>query len=82
MAEKELFTKVQTDDIVLQVKPNSDYEEVFLCVIANEEIFVLAKPRFKLLEDGGAEIVGYHKENCKIYENNAETMAKNHFEIA
>lgn len=73
---------VKTDDIIIQEKPSNDYADVFVCALANEEAFVLAKPKIKVLPDGGAEIIGYSKENCKIYSNDFKTMEKNHFDFA
>lgn len=76
------FVPVKTEDIVLRTKKGEDVADVYVCAIANDEIFVLAKPRVNLLADGGVEIIGYYPENCKVYDNNAKTMGKHGFSIA
>jgi len=73
---------VKTDDIILQEKPSNDSADVFVCALANADLFVLAKTKIKILPDGGAEIIGYSKENCKIYQNDYKTMEKNYFNFA
>ena len=72
--------KVQTGDLVSQAV--KDYYDVFVCVIANDDVFVLAKPQIrKIPMEDGVEIVGYKKENCKVYDNNYETLEKYNFEV-
>lgn len=84
MAEKE-FVKVKTDDLIGQIKPGSESADVFVCVLADNEKFVLARPRISIIKDEngeqGAEIVGFYRDNCKVYDNNSETLKKNYFEI-
>ena len=72
--------KIKTGDLVGQ--ESGDYCDVFVCVIADDDVFVLARPKIqKIPMEDGVEIVGYKRDNCKVYDNNAETMKKNHFEI-
>lgn len=74
------FRKVGTGDLVS--KECGEYADVYVCVIADDDVFVLAKPKIqKIPKEEGVAIVGYSRENCKVYDNNAETMAKNRFEI-
>lgn len=80
MAERE-FSRVKTGDIVVQAKKGQDFADVYSCVIADEDVFVLARPAIKLLPDGGCEIVGYKKDNCKVYDNNQETLERNCFYV-
>ena len=72
--------KIQTGDLVSQgVK---DYYDVFVCVIADDDVFVLARPQIrKIPMEDGVEIVGYKRENCKVYDNNVETLNKYNFEV-
>ena len=72
--------KIKTGDLVSQeVK---DYYDVFVCVIADDDVFVLARPQIrKIPMEDGVEIVGYKRENCKVYDNNVETFNKYNFEV-
>ena len=72
--------KIKTGDLVSQgVK---DYYDVFVCVIADDDVFVLARPQIrKIPMEDGVEIVGYKRENCKVYDNNVETLNKYNFEV-
>ena len=72
------FRRVESGELVSQ--ESGECADVYVCVIADEDVFVLARPKIKLRDDGVA-IVGYKRDNCKVYDNNAETMAKNRFEI-
>ena len=72
--------KIKTGDLVSQAV--KDYYDVFVCVIANDDVFVLARPQIrKIPMEDGVEIVGYKRENCKVYDNNVETMNKYNFEV-
>lgn len=72
------FRKVSSGDLVSQ--ESGECADVFVCVLADDEVFVLARPKIRLKNDG-VMIVGYKRDNCKVYDNNAETMKKNKFEI-
>ena len=51
-------------------------------VIADDDVFVLARPQIrKIPMEDGVEIVGYKRENCKVYDNNVETFNKYNFEV-
>lgn len=76
MAEN--FRRVESGDLIAQEA--GECADVYVCVLADEEVFVLARPKIQLRDDG-VTIVGYKRDNCKVYDNNAETMKKNHFEI-
>lgn len=72
--------KVKTGDLVSQGV--NDYADVFVCVIADDDVFVLARPKIhKIPMEDGVEIVGYKKDNCKVYDNNVETLNKYNFEV-
>ena len=74
------FRKVESGDLIGQEEKG--FCNVFVCVVADDDVFVLAKPKIqKIPKEEGVAIVGYSRENCKVYDNNAETMAKNRFEI-
>lgn len=87
MAER--YRKVVSGELVGQERGESC--DVFVCVIADEDIFVLARPEIRVKqemveeEDGGLymrmvpDIIGYKRENCKVYDNNEETMKKHKF---
>ena len=78
MAEN--FRKVKTGDLIGQEEKG--FCNVFVCALAGEDIFVLAKPKIrKIPKEDGVEIVGYNRENCKVYDNNAETFNKYNFEV-
>ena len=72
------FRRVESGDLVSQEA--GEFADVYVCVLADEDVFVLARPKIQLRDDG-VTIVGYKRDNCKVYDNNAETMKKNKFEI-
>ena len=74
------FRKVKTGDLIGQEEKG--FCNVFVCALADEDIFVLARPKIrKIPKEDGVEIVGYNRENCKVYDNNTETFNKYGFEI-
>ena len=74
------FRRVESGDLIGQEEKG--FCNVFVCVIADEDVFVLARPKIqKIPKEEGVMIVGYNRDNCKVYDNNAETMKKNRFEI-
>ncbi len=92
MAER--YRKVVSGELVGQERGESC--DVFVCVIADEDIFVLARPKIEVKQEEVAvpvgddgkfcmqikmvpDIIGYSRENCKVYDNNEETMKKHKF---
>lgn len=84
---------VHKGDVVSKVY-NEDIAEVFVCVIADEELFILGKAKFKAVpsRDGVVidmkdhstfdyEICGCSWENLKAYKNDEETLNKNKFDV-
>lgn len=84
---------VHKGDVVSKVY-SDDIAEVFLCVCADEEVFVLGKAKFKAVPsvEGGEidmkdhstfdyELCGCSWENLKAYKNDEETLNKNKFDV-
>lgn len=72
------FRRVESGDLIAQEV--GECADVYVCVLADEEVFVLARPKIQLRDDG-VTIVGYKRDNCKVYDNNHETLIKYNFEV-
>lgn len=83
---------VKKGDII--TREGFPYNETFVCVCADKEVFVLGKAKFKKvykeeqvdylehpLCSFGYEVCGYSSENLRAFPNTEESLSKNYMTI-
>lgn len=83
---------VKKGDII--TKKSIPYDETYVCVCADEEVFVLGKAKFQRaykevqvdnserpLCSFGYEVCGYSSENLRAFPNTEESLSKNNMTV-
>lgn len=84
---------VKKGDLLEKEVSGKDYAEVFTCLCADDEVFVIGRTKFKPVkrygvDDNGEqysyieyEVCGVSYENLRAFENSEKSLAKNGFVI-
>ena len=73
---------VKKGDII--TKEGFPYKETFVCVCADDEVFVIGRAKFQRVETEnsvGYEVCGYSSENLRAFPNTDESLTKNYMSI-
>ena len=79
---------VKKGDLLEKNVDGRDYSDVYMCVCADEEVFVIGRAKFKKVfkstENSCSveyEVCGASYENLRAFENSEKSLAKNGFVI-
>lgn len=67
---------VKKGDLIGKVCKGKDYADVFECVCADEEVFVIGRAKFKQVGDS-YEVCGVSYENLRAFENTEKALTEN-----
>ena len=69
---------------LLEKSVDDRYADVYMCVCADDEVFVIGRAKFKRVETENSvdyEVCGVSYENLRAFPNTQESLAQNKFEI-
>lgn len=73
---------VEKGDLIQKNIDGKDYAEVFMCVCADEEVFVIGKAKFKRIEGtDDYEVCGASYENLRAFKNTEKALIDNNLTL-
>lgn len=82
--EFEIDCPVLKGDLLEKSMDGRDYADVFMCVSADDELFVVGRAKFRKVTTDNSidyEVCGCSWENLRAFKNDKDTLAKNGFAI-
>ena len=70
------MTMVKKGDLIGKTHKGKEYADIFECVCADEEVFVIGRAKFKQVGDN-YEVCGVSYENLRAFENTEEALTEN-----
>ena len=67
---------VKKGDLVGKLSKGRNYADVFECVCADKEVFVIGRAKFKKAGEG-YEVCGVSYENLRAFENTEKALTEN-----
>ena len=67
---------VKKGDMIGKLVKGKDYADIFECVCADDEVFVIGRSKFKQVGDS-YEVCGVSYENLRAFENTEKALTEN-----
>ena len=67
---------VKKGDLIGKCPKGKDYADIFQCVCADDEVFVIGRAKFKQAGDS-YEVCGVSYENLRAFENTEKALTEN-----
>lgn len=75
---------VEKGDLIQKNIDGKDYAEVFMCVCADEEVFVIGRAKFKSVKTNNSieyEVCGVSYENLRAFPNTEKALIDNNLTV-